>query len=257
MIKVNLLPPEYRVKERTPLPMMMGIIGGVAVTALVVVAFLYLRLGKLPEITRTLKNKEATRDFYKQKAMKADKLKAERAKLNELDQAVKKLRGTCYPWTKALDDLSRGVDRANKGKKPVKAWFESLEFGFPKIHRVTRGQTQKPGGTIKAELVVAGMDYDHISVFRDNLRKSKGGWLERNIQAMPLTTIKPKEYKDYIPDVGLANPLEITLMPDPLLAKKAEKGKAKPGAGKGTSAGKGGSTPSSKGSSKGEDKKGK
>ncbi|MHC4778235.1 MAG: hypothetical protein ACYTFG_06660 [Planctomycetota bacterium] len=244
MIKVNLLPPEYQVKERTPLPMLLGILGGVAVTSVVVVGFLFLRLVKLPEIKRTLANKEQTRDIYRTKAQKADLLKAEKAKLDTLENAVKKLNTKRYPWTKAVNDLSWMVVKANEDKKHVKAWFESLEFKAADGAAARRGATGAPsGGTIDVKLVVAGREFDHVGVFREVVRKSKG-WLGRNILQMPLTSTRVKDFKKYIPDVGLAFPLTITLHPDPQNektpeSKAGEKGAKKAATGKGDKAAKG------------------
>jgi len=208
MIKVNLLPPEYRVKEHTPLPMMLGILGGVVLTALSVLAFLYLRFGMLPEVVNALKNKQQTKEFYRQKAKKFDELVAEKSKLDQLATAVKKLKSSRYPWTKALDDLAWMVVRANKNKKSVKGWYEKLRFGYQKA----RGRTAsaKPTGSIEVGLVVAGTNYEHVAVFRDVMR-SHSYWLGKNLREMPLSQIKPKMFKDFIPDVGLYTDLNVAL----------------------------------------------
>ncbi|MHC4780818.1 MAG: hypothetical protein ACYTFG_19785 [Planctomycetota bacterium] len=228
MIRVNLLPPEYRVKERTPLPMMMGILGGVVVTALVVVAFLYLRLHQYPTIVRQLRNKQETRNFYMQKAKKFDQLVAEKKSLEGLDNAVKKLREDRYPWTKAIDDLGWKVMVANRHKKVVKGWYEKLDFGFA-TQRMARPGGPDPGGEIKFDLVVAGREYDHVAVFRDVLRDDKQ-WLGKNILSMPLTEIKPQSFKEYIPDVGLKTSLTISLNPE-IISEQAPPDKGKAGEG--------------------------
>jgi hypothetical protein len=243
MIKVNLLPPEYRVKERTPLPMMLGILAGVIVTSLVVVAFLYLRLVKLPDIKRQLTAKNQSKKLHQEKAKKADELQQEMNNLDVLNKAVAGLKGKRYPWTKAVDDLCWMVAKANQHKKHVKGWFEKLDFEFA-TPRGVRGAapTAKQSGELKVDVVVAGQEIDHMAVFREAIDKSEG-WLGRNVLEMPLTSTKQKDFDNYIPDVGVAFPLTITLHPEPQFEETAEE---KAGAEQGAA----GETPGQRGTGK-------
>jgi hypothetical protein len=244
MIKVNLLPPEYRVKERTPLPMMLGILAGVIVTSLVVVAFLYLRLVELPNIKRELNAKNQSKKLHMEKAKKADELQLELSNLEVLNKAVANLKGKRYPWTKAVDDLCWMVAKANQHKKHVKAWYEKLDFGFATPRGGRGAPAAKPSGELEVNVVVAGREFDHVGVFREVIDKSEG-WLGRNVFQMPLTSTKVKPFQDYIPDVGLSFPLTITLHPEPQIETPAEEEKA--GAGKGAG---GASTPDKGGARK-------
>lgn len=229
MIKVNLLPPEYRVKERTPLPMMLGILGGVVLTSLSIVAFLYLRFGMYPDVVTQLRNKEQTKIFFMQKAKRHDELVVEKTNLEKLDKAVEQLKDARYPWTKAIDDLAWMVERGNKDKSIVKGWYEKLDFGPPRQGGRRPPGAGKEGGKVTFDLVVAGTDYKHIPVFREIMRKREY-WLGRNILNMPLTKITPKDFKDFIPDVGLSTSLDIELNPTVIEELPVEEPGKAPGA---------------------------
>ncbi|GEM_PF-3057669 len=220
MIKVNLLPPEYRVKERTPLPMMMGILGGVVLSSLSVVGFLYMRMGKMPEVNQALTQKKSTLEIYKRKAAKFNELTQKKAVLDAMDNAVQQLEKTRYPWAKTVDDLCWMVDRAEKQKRPIGAWYESLDFGLS----TSRGARGKAGGKkpkLSFDLLVKGAEFDHVGRFRRVLLK-EGVWLRHNIQSLSPPEIDRKEYQDYVPDIALHCPIEVQLLMPPVVPEETQ-----------------------------------
>ena len=213
MIKINLLPPEYRVKERTPLPMMMGILGGVAVCALAVFGFLYMRLVMLHETNLELQSETKKRDDLAIQAKVFDELEREQKALDALTTTVKKLEQSRYMWGRAIDELSMVIDDA--GKQKVHSWITSLDFDMPLQQQAAArtGVSIAPGGTIKFDLEIKGTEFSNISEWRKLLKAGKGRWLPENIKDLNPPKGSIKEYTEYIPPLVLQSRTEVELMP--------------------------------------------
>ncbi len=110
MIRINLLPPELRTLEKTPLIRFMIIIAGVALTTAALFIFHFLTFSTLPAARQK-------RDDVKEEI---ERKKVLAAKYDELDQeiqffrlrvdAVKKLRKERYIWSKKLFQLHRVIE---------------------------------------------------------------------------------------------------------------------------------------------------
>lgn len=223
MIKINLLPPEYRVKERTPLPMMMGILGGVAVCAVAVFGFLYVRLVMLNEAKADLEDVQKRRDDLALQAKNYDDLEREQKTLEARSDTVKNLEKSMYKWGRTIDELALLIDEAGKAK--IHSWITGLEFETPTKQGVARGASGPPGGTLKFDLEIKGTEFDQIAQWRKMLLTDKKKWLSQNIKKTNPPTGHQKEYRDYIPPVVLNSKTEIELNP---LVQPAAKPAKKP-----------------------------
>jgi hypothetical protein len=211
MIKVNLLPPEYRPKEHTPLPMLAGIIGGVTFTALVLVGFLYIHLQKLTEVNASLQRVELTRDGLRKEAQKHDQLQARKADLEKLGNAVRSLDSSKVRWSRPVDDLAWIIHDADKGMD-VKSWITSLDFDSSKAASVPRPGETPGGGKLDFNVEVQGGEMDRMGTFRDQVKK-KDRWLGANLLSLNPPVITVKEYGEYIPPVAGGAKIVITLKP--------------------------------------------
>lgn len=221
MIKVNLLPPEYRVKERTPLPMLLGIFGGVALSSLSVFGFLYIHIGWLQVVNGILKTKEDNRNTAMKQARKYDELDRELKQLEVLNKAVEQLKEKRFPWTKAIDDLAWMVERAKKSKSDVHGWYESLDFSIEEMQGRRAGGAQGPQATMDFDLLVAGRQMSHMGHFRDVLKK-EGDFISKNILKTSPINIDEKQYRDYQPDHALHDKITLNLSPTPVVTSPAQ-----------------------------------
>ena len=124
MIEINLLPPHYRTVERTPLPVFLGVIGGI-----IVVAGLGMWWGAL---VNKKNNLNATRDARRAlKVSKADEVE----KIRKLEKEIADSQGRIDTvlgiaeskiyWGAKLDQLMKIL--------PNYAWIESLNFDGQKV----------------------------------------------------------------------------------------------------------------------------
>ena len=110
MIRINLLPPELRTLERTPLIRFVVIVVGAALTTAAIFIFLALTFSTMPaakqkrdDIKKDIRQKEVL-------AAKYDELDREVRFFRLRIDAVKKLRKERYIWSKTLFDLHRVIE---------------------------------------------------------------------------------------------------------------------------------------------------
>jgi hypothetical protein len=212
MIKVNLLPEIYRQKERTPLPMLAGIIGGVTFTALVLVGFLYLHIQKLSEVNTRLASKEETRKALQKEALKFDQLTTQKADLEKLGNAVKQLDASRIRWARPVDDLAWIIHDSDKGQD-VKAWIANLLVEGPKKTAVPRPGQAPEGGKMEFDVEIAGQEMDRMSIFREAFKK-KDRWLGQHLQGLNPPNILRKDYsREYDPPFAVASKTQVSLKP--------------------------------------------
>ncbi len=106
MIEINLLPPEHRPVERTPLPRLMTILSGVLLTMFGLVLWAWLTFVMIPDASNTLsesKNKEAAR---KLRADDVHKLEEKLEKFSKREAALGRLFKERIRWTRVLDRVA-------------------------------------------------------------------------------------------------------------------------------------------------------
>ena len=110
MIQINLLPPELRPLERTPLNRFVIIIAGAALTTAALFIFLVLQFSTLPN---AIQKRDGVKEEIKRKkvlAAKYDELEQEIQFFKLREDTVKKLRKERYIWSKKLFQLHRVVE---------------------------------------------------------------------------------------------------------------------------------------------------
>ena len=124
MIEVNLLPPELRPLDRTPLPRLLSILGGVAITGLEVVWLLLLFKKTIPDEEWTVKQKRGNLKTLAPQTEKLNKIKAETAEFVQHETEILALLKKRRRWTPTLDRLASLV--------PEKVWLTRLNYTPPK-----------------------------------------------------------------------------------------------------------------------------
>jgi len=119
MIRVNLLPEEYRKVEKTPPSLFLLIVVGVAVICL----GLYYCVGLFMDTTKLrsdLAEKKAEKEYWNIEAEKAKKLEAEIAKYEKRLNTIKSIRASRIYWSKKLYLLAKDT--------PLDIWFASMKM---------------------------------------------------------------------------------------------------------------------------------
>lgn len=160
MIRINLLPEEERVVERTPLTRFLVIVGGVTLCCLLVVAFAF--------TVKDRRSKQAEHDGLKKeidalkvKTTEYDHYKSILADIKNRSDVVDKLKRTRILWSKKLLQFGQLMNKADYG------WIDNL--------RVT-AQSPDPSGTPQGftwhmDCFTSGKDnFDNVSRFLRHVR---------------------------------------------------------------------------------------
>jgi Tfp pilus assembly protein PilN len=163
MIKVNLLPLEYRKVERTPVLRFVTIVCGVLLSASAIGAFLYVHFGMLVKVES--KRVEFEEQYHTKKIM-ADRSLA----LEKEAREYKKRRGTIEKigqnrllWSRKLDELSDVIHNKGDTKRHL-VWLNSVRTLAP-------GKGQSGGIYIKG--YSGGTEIHRLSDFHLDLKNSE------------------------------------------------------------------------------------
>jgi len=211
MITINLLPPEFRVKDRTPLPMLLGILGGVVLCVLVLLVFIYCHIVWLPKVDTDLtdlKNELAS----KEKGVREyNDLVKKKKGFESLDNMVKDIEQGKEHWASYLRDLVLIFNDAEQKNEQLKVWMSDLSFSAAGKASVRRGSSPA-GGKISFKGDIAGHDFSLYSDFVEEVsRKKEGRVLYKRIHSIIDPRLSIKEHQGYEPDKSVSFPFEITL----------------------------------------------
>lgn len=146
MIEINLLPPQFRTVERTPLPIFLGLIGGI-----VIVAGMLGFLAKLSSDGRKLdEKKQLLTGMRDAKAKEVEEIRKIEKELQEsqgrIDTVLNIAESKTY-WALKLDQLSRVL--------PNYAWIENLTYD---------------GGAVKLSCKARGTSWARYTELRQKIR---------------------------------------------------------------------------------------
>lgn len=124
MIEINLLPPQYRTVERTPLPVFLGVIGGI-----VVIAGLGMWWGALvTQKNNLITNRDTKKNIKEAKAREVEEIKKLEKEIADSQGRIDTVLGIAESkiyWGAKLDQLMRIL--------PNYAWIESLNYDGQKV----------------------------------------------------------------------------------------------------------------------------
>ncbi len=163
MIRVNLLPKEYRKAESTPLKQFFATMGAVVVVALAVVAWAFIHLGKLGPKEQDLK---AIEDDVRTQAAKVKDSKDLAGWLQEYKtqyEKIDKVAMTRVLWSRKIDEIWEVVVNPTPATK-YDVWFKSLSG------RVA--DTAKAGGEVQFSGSSAGPQVYRLSDFHEAVTTS-------------------------------------------------------------------------------------
>ena len=166
MIRVNLLPEEYRKVESTSLSLFLLFLVGVIVVALAFVFWLTLSL-QGGSIANELKVKETLLDRVTQEAKKVDKLQAELAQYDKRLTTIMAMRASRIYWSRKLDLLVKATNRT-----AGEIWFVSVRMRQTEPIRTAPGIEPPPnadGGYLELQCFQKTDDYEVLASYRDTL----------------------------------------------------------------------------------------
>jgi hypothetical protein len=170
MIQVNLLPPEYRKSEGTPLPRFLAIVGGVVLCTGAIGLFLYVHFGTLMKYTSIREQKEDT--YYKQKVL-ADRSLALQREFNEYQKRQKTIEAVSNQrilLSKKIDEIC-DIIHNNGDRKKHFIWLTHLSASVGG-NSSRRKKGSKSGGEMKFKGFSATADFSRLADFREQIEQS-------------------------------------------------------------------------------------
>ena len=150
MIEINLLPPQYRSVERTPLPVFLGLIGALAMIGVAFV-FLMVMQRSAQKAEEDLSRYQAERENKKKQAAEVDQLQRDIQEAQGRVETVLNIAESKIYWAMKLDQMVKVF--------PQGVWIDSLSM------------SQKAGGgELKLACNARGTGFNRFTEFTQALR---------------------------------------------------------------------------------------
>jgi len=146
MIKVNLLPAEYRKVERTPILRFVTIVCGVVLSASAIGAFLYVHFGMLVKVVSERDQLQSTYDTKKVEADKSQALAREAQEYKKRRETIEGIGEDRLLWSKKVDEMCDVIHNKGDTKRHL-VWLTSMRSLAPaKAKRGQKASALSPGG---------------------------------------------------------------------------------------------------------------
>lgn len=184
MIRINLLPEEYRRKAKTPLKIMAAVAGAVAVNASLLAWWCWLYFGVAAEVETERSVLQVELDGLVPLVQYHDALQSEIKFHSAREETLSQVTKERVLWTKVLDEL---IDIVHVGGEGVRhyIWFDDLtvkqEEGRP-----TSGRSRAPSsyGSLKASGHSGSDAWNQVAAFLEDFEDPR-------LSTFPLTFLRP------------------------------------------------------------------
>ena len=160
MITINLLPPELRPVERTPLPRFLVIILGVALGAVGLVMLIFMHFIWIPGVHDKITNKEQVLLNLRLQAAEHQVLAAALQNITQRTSALEQIWRTRTLWWVKLDLLS----------DLTPSYVGLMSFSFREPPGARTGMLLEDAGTLKMECIAAKAEEKRVASFRRILK---------------------------------------------------------------------------------------
>ncbi len=163
MIEINLLPPELRPVERTPLPRFLVLCVGAALIVAGVFALVSMYVRGIPSLKRKISGLETKIAEKQTQAVEHDRLQIEIADIGKRQRAIQTIWESRTLWWEKLDQLVTLV--------PEYVGLESLAFrpGAARASRV-KGKGPQSAGKLTMSCLCRYPDQEKLAEFRNVLK---------------------------------------------------------------------------------------
>lgn len=162
MIKVNLLPPEYRKVEGTPVARLATTIAGVFLVACAAGVWGYVHMAVLAQVREEREQKEFDLASLKAQAERSQSLLREFKEYQRRRETIEKIGASRNLWSKKLDELADLIHNKGDTKRHL-VWLAAI-------------RTQQGRGNSPCRLVFngwSGGDYSRLSGFNADIKKDE------------------------------------------------------------------------------------
>lgn len=202
MIRINLLPEEYRKKARTPIKLMLGVSSVVTVNASLVAWFGWLAFGVSAGVDSELAVLATEDEGLAPQVTYHNALKTESARHKKREETLATINASRISWTQKLDEFVDVVNRGDNGDRHL-VWFDTLT--------VTQDdpRSRTASGGLSASGHSGSDNFGHVANFLDDLEDSP--FIQDFNPPAPPEGSEAQKDEELMPPVVWAFPLEVTL----------------------------------------------
>lgn len=171
MIKVNLLPAEYRKVERTPILRFVTIVCGVVLSASAIGAFLFVHFGQLVTVVSEREKLEETYHTKKVEADKSKELLREADEYKKRRKTIEQIGESRLVWSRKADELCDIIHNKGDTKRHL-VWLNNLRTLAPERARKGKKGTGSPGG-LHIRGFSGGSEIHRLSDFHLDVKNSE------------------------------------------------------------------------------------
>jgi Tfp pilus assembly protein PilN len=220
MIRINLLPEEFRKKARTPIKLVLALGGAVVVNAGLVVWWAFQAFGIQAQIESEKESLQTEMDGLSPQVTYYSSLDSEAKAYKSRESTLQNITSSRISWTKKLDELIDVVNRGGNGQRHM-VWFDDLT-----VAQATDARS-KTAGTFKANGHSGSDKFAQVANFLEDVESST--FVSDFLPPSPPEGSQAQEDDSLVPSVAWSFPLALLLKsPEERLGKKTTD-KGKPG----------------------------
>ncbi|HET6202071.1 MAG TPA: hypothetical protein VFI25_04635 [Planctomycetota bacterium] len=201
MITINLLPQDYRRRERTPWRLFAATMLGVLAASVSLAYAAYARFGLLARVRAERQAVEDQLEGLKPSVAYHDDLVAEKTEADKRLATIQEIRVARVQWTRKLDELAEIVNTASDADRYL-VWFDELT--------ADTGAEGKTGGKVNAKGLSGSDNFANVALFFEDLKGHVDFAKDFDGQSNP-TGKRTEKDEELIPSQVWEFPLELIL----------------------------------------------
>lgn len=214
MIRINLLPEEYRRQKRSSLGLLLALTLSVAVNGVLGAWYGWLAFGVSAEIESEQAVLQTELDGLKPQVDYHKSLDAEQKRFAGRETTLAGITKSRISWTRKLDQLINVVNAGGEGQRHF-VWLDDLS-----VQQILDGRSRTPGA-VKAAGHSGSENFAQVANFLEDLEHSP--FVEDFDRPAPPEGSQSKVDPELIPSVVWAFPMSLTLKAPPEPPKPAPK----------------------------------
>lgn len=220
MIRINLLPEEYRKKARTPVKLLLGLVAAVLVNAGLATWWAFQAFGVQAEIASESASLQTEIDGLTPQVSYYTSLDSEAKQYKSRESTLAAITSSRISWTKKLDELVDVVNRGGNGQRHM-VWLDDLQVAQSSDPKA------KVAGSVKASGHSGSDKFAQVANFLEDLETST--FIADFLPPAPPEGTQTLVDETLIPSVAWSFPLSLVLKAPEDRGDKsaADKGKGK------------------------------
>ena len=198
MIQVNLLPPEYRTKERAPMARLLGVAAGAIVASLSMAGFLYMNVVVVKGAEQRELSKASDEKRLRVKAKEHDDLMREMQRMKKREKQIVDIKTKDVKYAPLMLALARVVwDGETHGK--FKGWYTDL-----RVEQGRSGRGRKsPSPEVVIKVLVDSPNARRVAAYHDEYKASPYLAQEMNLEFISDPGYIRREFPEFTPPYAL------------------------------------------------------